>query len=32
MKPEGSFVKRYRDMDMPHIVYAVSRAVRDGVY
>ena len=28
----GSFVKRYRDMDMPHIVYAVSRAVRDGVY
>ena len=32
MKPEGSFVKRYRDVDMPHIVYAVSRAVRDGVY
>lgn len=32
MKPEGSFVKRYRDIDMPHIVYAVSRAVRDGVY
>ena len=31
-KPEGSFVKRYRDVDMPHIVYAVSRAVRDGVY
>lgn len=32
MKPEGSFVKRYLDVDMPHIVYAVSRAVRDGVY
>lgn len=32
MVPEGSFVKRYRGVDMPHLVFSIPRAGRDGVY
>lgn len=32
MAPEGSFVKRYRGVDMPHLVFSIPRAGRDGVY
>ncbi len=32
MTVEGSFVKRYRGVDMPHLVFSVSRSARDGVY
>lgn len=30
MVPEGSFVKRYRGVDMPHLVFSVSREERDA--
>ena len=32
MQPKGSFVKRYRGVDMPHVVFSISRSARDGVY
>lgn len=32
MAVEGSFVKRYRGVDMPHLVFSIARDGRDGVY
>lgn len=32
MAIEGSYVKRYRGLDMPHLVFSVSRDARGGVY
>lgn len=31
MEPEGSIVKRYRGVDMPHLVFSVARAERGDV-